>query len=90
MPYGFLNIATTPSVGTAQGAIDAGDLWRDFKGHRAFDRFTESEAAFIAARACCGSGSTRSTGTARSVSPPASPRRRLPRRSARCAGVSRV
>ena len=50
MPYGFLDIAATPSVIAAQAANGAADIWTDFKGHRAFDRFTEDEAAFIAAR----------------------------------------
>ncbi len=50
MPYGFLDIATTPSVRAAQAAMGAEGLWQDFKGRRAFDRFTADEAAFIAAR----------------------------------------
>jgi uncharacterized protein len=50
MPYGFLDIATTPSVKAAQQANDSATLWTDFKAHRTFDRFTENEAAFIAAR----------------------------------------
>jgi uncharacterized protein len=50
MPYGFLDIAATPSVRAAQAAMGADHLWHDFKGHRAFDRFTDDEAAFIAAR----------------------------------------
>lgn len=50
MPYGFLDIAVTPSVREAQARMAADHVWRDFKGHRAFDRFTESEAAFIATR----------------------------------------
>jgi hypothetical protein len=50
MPYGFLDIAITPSVKAAQEANGAAELWSDFKGHRAFDRFTENEAAFIAER----------------------------------------
>jgi predicted pyridoxine 5'-phosphate oxidase superfamily flavin-nucleotide-binding protein len=50
MSYGFLDIATTPSVRAAQIAMGSDHLWRDFKGSRAFDRFTENEAAFIAAR----------------------------------------
>ena len=50
MPYGFLDIALTPSVRAAQAAMGADGLWRDFKGHRTSDRFTAAEAAFIAAR----------------------------------------
>ncbi|MGV3632798.1 MAG: pyridoxamine 5'-phosphate oxidase family protein [Pseudorhodoplanes sp.] len=50
MPYGFLDIAVTPSVKAAQAANDSAHLWENFKGHRAFDRFTEAEAAFIAER----------------------------------------
>jgi hypothetical protein len=50
MSYGFLDIAVTPSVRAAQQAMGSDDLWRDFQGHRAFDRFTENEAAFIAER----------------------------------------
>jgi predicted pyridoxine 5'-phosphate oxidase superfamily flavin-nucleotide-binding protein len=50
MPYGFLDVAVTPSVRTAQAAMGAEHLWEDFKGNREFDRFTENEAAFIADR----------------------------------------
>jgi predicted pyridoxine 5'-phosphate oxidase superfamily flavin-nucleotide-binding protein len=50
MPYGFLDIAVTPSVKTAQTANGSAHLWEDFKGHRTFDHFTEAEAAFIAER----------------------------------------
>lgn len=50
MSYGFLDIAVTPSVRAAQAAMGADGLWADFKGHRAFDRFSENEAAFIADR----------------------------------------
>jgi uncharacterized protein len=50
MSYGFLDIAVTPSVRAAQARMGADHLWQDFKGHRAFDRFTENEAAFIADR----------------------------------------
>ncbi len=50
MSYGFLDIAVTPSVRAAQAAMGADGLWTDFKGQRAFDRFTENEAAFIADR----------------------------------------
>jgi predicted pyridoxine 5'-phosphate oxidase superfamily flavin-nucleotide-binding protein len=48
--YGFLDIAMTPSVKIAQAANGAGGLWENFKGHREFDRFTPSEAEFIAGR----------------------------------------
>ena len=50
MAYGFLDIASTPSAKAAQDANGASGLWADFKGDRAFDRFTEAEEAFIAAR----------------------------------------
>lgn len=50
MSYGFLDIAVTPSVRAVQASMGADHLWQDFKGHRAFDRFTENEAAFIADR----------------------------------------
>ena len=50
MSYGFMNIASTPSVRAAQASMGAASLWEDFKGHREFDRFTENEAAFIAER----------------------------------------
>ena len=50
MAYGFLDIATTPSVRSAQAAMGADRAWGDFAGDRAFDRFTPRETAFIAAR----------------------------------------
>ncbi len=50
MSYGFLDIAVTPSVRAAQAAMGSDDLWTDFQGHRAFDRFTENESAFIGDR----------------------------------------
>ncbi len=50
MPYGFLDIAITPSVRNAQVKMGADHLWQDFKGNRKFDRFGENEAAFIAER----------------------------------------
>ncbi|WP_127091125.1 pyridoxamine 5'-phosphate oxidase family protein [Aquabacter cavernae] len=50
MSYGFLDIAVTPSVRAAQAEMGASHLWEDFQGHRAFDRFTPNEAAFIAQR----------------------------------------
>jgi predicted pyridoxine 5'-phosphate oxidase superfamily flavin-nucleotide-binding protein len=49
MPYGFLDIASTPSVRAAQHANGA-DFWGAFDGDRTFDRFTEAEAQFIAER----------------------------------------
>ena len=50
MPYGFLDVLATPSVRAAQVANGSGGTWDDFPGHRAFDRFTDAEADFIAAR----------------------------------------
>lgn len=50
MSHGFLDIAVTPSVRAAQAAMGSEDLWNGLKGRRAFDRFTEDEAAFIAGR----------------------------------------
>lgn len=50
MPYGFLDIAVTPSVRSVQAEMGSDGLWSDFKGQRSFDRFTEDEAAFIAER----------------------------------------
>ena len=50
MSYGFLDIAITPSVNAAQAKMGADQAWQDFTGHREFNRFTDNEAAFIAAR----------------------------------------
>jgi len=50
MSYGFLDVFSTPSVKAAQAANGVGDTWERFSGDRAFNRFTEAEAAFIAAR----------------------------------------
>jgi predicted pyridoxine 5'-phosphate oxidase superfamily flavin-nucleotide-binding protein len=50
MPYGFMDIARTPSVTAAQRKMGVDHLWTDFKGNRTFDRFTPDEAAFIAER----------------------------------------
>ncbi len=50
MAYGFLDIAATPSVAATQAAEGSRAFWADFAGHRAFDRFTDSERDFIAAR----------------------------------------
>ncbi len=47
MPYGFLDVAVTPSVRAVQAKMGADRIWRNFKGHREFDRFTANEAAFI-------------------------------------------
>jgi len=48
MAYGFLDIAVTPSVRAVQAAMGSDHLWDGFTGDRTSDRFTESEAAFIA------------------------------------------
>lgn len=48
--YGFLDIASTLSVKSAQDANGSGDYWSAFRGDRAFDRFTDAERAFIAQR----------------------------------------
>lgn len=50
MPYGFLDIVSTPGVRAAQAANGSSKLWENFKGQRTFDRFTQNEVAFIAAR----------------------------------------
>ena len=50
MPYGFLDVAATPSVRAAQAAMGSEQFWQDFKGDRTSDRFTASEAEFIARR----------------------------------------
>jgi len=50
MAYGFLDIAATASVKEAQRENGSADYWACFHGERTFDRFTENEAAFIAAR----------------------------------------
>jgi predicted pyridoxine 5'-phosphate oxidase superfamily flavin-nucleotide-binding protein len=50
MPHGFLDIAGTPSVKQAQRENGSADRWSNFSGDRTFDRFRESETAFIAAR----------------------------------------
>lgn len=50
MAYSFLDIASTPSVKAAQEVNGSLELWSDFAGNRAFDRFTANEAAFIAER----------------------------------------
>jgi len=50
MSYGFLDIATTPSVRQAQRDNGSAGYWSDFGGHREFDRFTDAETQFIAER----------------------------------------
>jgi uncharacterized protein len=50
MAYQFLDTVSTPSVRAAQAANGSRELWQRFKGERVSDRFTEDEAAFIAAR----------------------------------------
>jgi predicted pyridoxine 5'-phosphate oxidase superfamily flavin-nucleotide-binding protein len=50
MAYGFLDIASTPSVKAAQAANGVGEMWERHAGERAFTKFTEAEAEFIAAR----------------------------------------
>jgi predicted pyridoxine 5'-phosphate oxidase superfamily flavin-nucleotide-binding protein len=50
MPYGFLDIAVTPSVRAAQAAMGAEQHWQDFSGQRAFDKLTPNEVAFIGRR----------------------------------------
>jgi uncharacterized protein len=50
VPYGFLDLASTPAVRAAQEANGVGEHWANFHGDRLSDRFTEAEAAFIAER----------------------------------------
>jgi predicted pyridoxine 5'-phosphate oxidase superfamily flavin-nucleotide-binding protein len=50
MSYGFLDIASTPSVRAAQAEMGVDQLWTDFGGDRKMDRFGEGERAFIAER----------------------------------------
>ncbi len=50
MAYQFLDTVSTPGVRAAQEANGSRELWERFKGNRVSDRFTEDEAAFIAAR----------------------------------------
>lgn len=50
MSYGFLDIASTPSVRAAQEAMGSAHLWTGSTRDRANDRFTDDEAAFIADR----------------------------------------
>lgn len=62
MPYGFLELASTPSVRAAQEAMGSADLWRDSSRDRMFDRFTDAESAFIAARDSFYMGTVSETG----------------------------
>jgi len=48
--YGFLDIASTPSVRAVQAAMGSGRLFENFEGDRVFDRFTPIENAFISDR----------------------------------------
>ncbi|MBB3309870.1 hypothetical protein FHT78_001613 [Rhizobium sp. BK196] len=50
MTYGFLDIASTPSVRAAQAEMGVQNFWNDLPSERSFDRFTENESAFIASR----------------------------------------
>jgi uncharacterized protein len=50
MPHGFLDIAATPSVKEAQRQNGSAEYWANFSGERTFDRFRDSEIAFIAER----------------------------------------
>jgi predicted pyridoxine 5'-phosphate oxidase superfamily flavin-nucleotide-binding protein len=50
MSYGFLDIAMTPGVKAAQAANGSAETYANFRGHREFDRFTDAEKEFIAAR----------------------------------------
>jgi uncharacterized protein len=50
MPYGFLDIAITPSVRAVQTAMGSDGLWRDFSGHREFKHFGPDEIAFVSSR----------------------------------------
>jgi len=50
MPYGFMDIAITPSVRRAQADMGADHLWSDFKGHRQFNRLGPREREFLARR----------------------------------------
>ena len=50
MSNGFLDIATTPSVLAAQAANGSAGLYDKVVAKRPSDRFSETEAAFIAAR----------------------------------------
>jgi predicted pyridoxine 5'-phosphate oxidase superfamily flavin-nucleotide-binding protein len=62
MAYGFLDIAVTPAVRAAQEANGVAEMWQDFKGHRAFDRFDAAAKRFIEARDSFYIASTSETG----------------------------
>lgn len=50
MSYGFLDIASTPSVRAAQAEMGVQEFWTNLPSDRSFDRFTENERAFIGSR----------------------------------------
>lgn len=50
MAYGFLDALTTPGVRAAREANGVGGLWEEMELDLPQDRFSEREAAFIAAR----------------------------------------
>ncbi len=50
MAYTLLDMLSTPDVQAAQAANGARQLWEDLETDRSFDRLTEDEVAFIAAR----------------------------------------
>ena len=50
MPYDFLDHLATPAVRAAQARNGAADFWERNRADRPSDRFTEAEAAFIAAQ----------------------------------------
>jgi predicted pyridoxine 5'-phosphate oxidase superfamily flavin-nucleotide-binding protein len=62
MAYGFLDIAVTPAVRAAQERNGVAEIWEDFRGHRAFDRFDEPAKRFIEARDSFYLASTSETG----------------------------
>jgi uncharacterized protein len=47
MAYGFLDIASTPSVKAAQEANGSRGYFAEFKGKRQFNKFGTAEAAFV-------------------------------------------
>jgi predicted pyridoxine 5'-phosphate oxidase superfamily flavin-nucleotide-binding protein len=50
MAYTFLDLLSTPAVQAAQSAQGSRKVWENLTADRAFTRFTQNEAAFIAAR----------------------------------------
>jgi predicted pyridoxine 5'-phosphate oxidase superfamily flavin-nucleotide-binding protein len=63
MSYKFLELASTPSVLAAQAANGSLEMWQRLEdSDRAFDRFTDGEAAFIAARDSCYMATVSETG----------------------------